>query len=368
MQDIIADLKWRGLFYQSTDDEILADWLLEKPRIVYAGFDPTAESLHVGNLMPLMMLRRFQKVGHQPIALAGGATGMIGDPSGRSSERNLQTEETLERNLDGIKKQLQALLDFDCGENSALLVNNLDWIKKFSYVDFLRDVGKHFPVNVMLAKDSVKSRLDGEAGLSYTEFSYMLLQAFDFAHMNQEYNCEVQVGGSDQWGNITAGVELARRMYSAKVHGITCPLLTKADGSKMGKTASGSIWLDEKKTSPYEFYQYWLNVADEDAGKCLRFLTELEREEIEELDQSREAEPHLRASQKRLAEYLTDLIHGASGVQRAMTATEFLFKVDIDKVSQEQLTHIYDDVPGEQIEAQAFEGDGLFDCRCLRQK
>ncbi len=359
MQDIIADLKWRGLVYQTTDDENLANWLLEKPRTLYAGFDPTADSLHIGSLMPLLLLRRFQKAGHKPIAVAGGATGMIGDPSGKSAERNLQTVEALEKNLAGIEKQMRAFLDFDCGETSALLVNNLDWTQPFSYIDFLRDVGKHFPVNVMMTKDSVKSRLDSESGLSYTEFSYMLLQAFDFAHLQQAHHCELQVGGRDQWGNITAGVELSRRMHSAKVFGLTCPLLTKADGTKMGKTESGTVWLDSNKTSPYEFYQYWINVADEDAGKCLRFLTELDREEIEALDQSRESEPHLRASQKKLAEHMTQLVHATDGLNRATTATEFLFKVNLENVSSEQLSNIYDDVPGETFERAEFDGEGL---------
>ena len=347
MNDIIDELTWRGLAYQTTDEN-LAGWLMEKPRVLYAGFDPTADSLHVGSLMPLLMLRRFQTAGHSPIAVAGGATGMIGDPSGKSAERNLQTQAQLDANLAGIEKQMRQFLDFD-GSNKAMLVNNVDWVGRFSYIDFLRDVGKHFPVNVMMSKDSVKSRLDGETGLSYTEFSYMLLQAYDFVHLNQTHQCELQVGGSDQWGNITAGVDLARRMHAAKVHGLTCPLLTKSDGGKMGKTETGTIWLDSQKTSPYKFYQYWINIADDDVGKCLRFLTELERDEIEALDQSRESEPHLRRSQKRLAEAMTELVHGASGMEQALAATRIFFGGEIEASSDAELGQIFEGVPGHQV-------------------
>ncbi len=360
MQDIISELTWRGLVYQSTDEENLGGWLLEKPRTVYAGFDPTADSLHVGSLMPLLMLRRFQIAGHRPIAVAGGATGMIGDPSGKSAERNLQTKEMLEANLAGIEKQMRYFLDFDCGQSSALLVNNLDWVGTFSYTDFLRDVGKHFPVNVMMTKESVKNRLEGEAGLSYTEFSYMLLQAYDFVYLNQHHQCELQVGGSDQWGNITAGVDLARRMHQAKVYGLTCPLLTKADGGKMGKTETGTIWLDADKTSPYKFYQYWLNIADEDVGKCLRFLTELDREEIEALDQSRQSNPGQRESQKRLAESMTEMVHGPDQRQRVIKATSIFFGGgEIDSVTDAVLDQVSDDVPSFQIARDVLENDGL---------
>jgi tyrosyl-tRNA synthetase len=359
MQNIIADLKWRGLVYQNTDEENLGNWLNAKTRTVYAGFDPTADSLHVGSLLPLLSLRRFQKAGHKPIALAGGATGMIGDPSGKSAERNLLDEAALEANLQGIDQQMRHLLDFDCGELSAIMVNNYDWMSQFSYIDFLRNVGKHFPVNVMMTKDSIKTRLEGEAGLSYTEFSYMLLQAYDFVHLNREYDCELQIGGSDQWGNITAGVDLARRMHSQRVFGMTVPLLTKSDGSKMGKTETGTIWLSAERTSPYAFYQYWINVADEDAGKCLRFLTELSRDEIEALDQSRDNEPHRRESQKRLAEELTKLIHGAEGLSRARSATEVFFGAEIDSLSDSELGQIFADVPSHEIERGELESDGL---------
>ncbi len=345
MNDIFSDLKWRGLIHQTTADDQLPAWLNSASRTVYAGFDPTSNSLHVGSLLPLMLLRRFQKSGHRPIAIAGGATGMIGDPSGKSAERNLLSADQLSENLQGIESQMRRLLDFDCGDASAILVNNNDWMGQFSYVEFLRDVGKNSPVNVMLAKDSVKSRLTSEAGLSYTEFSYMLLQAYDFVHLNQAYGCELQIGGSDQWGNVTAGIDLARRMHGAQLYGMTCPLLTKADGAKMGKTESGAIWLSAERTSPYAFYQYWLNVADEDAGKCLRFLTELDHEEIEALDQSRQESPHQRESQKRLAEAVTLLIHGEAGLSRARQATEIFFGAEIQDLSDGELGQIFSDVP-----------------------
>jgi len=345
MQDIFADLQWRGLIHQTTADDKLPEWLAGGVKTVYAGFDPTADSLHVGSLLPLMMLRRFQKSGHRPIALVGGATGMIGDPSGKSAERNLLSEEQLSANIVGIEGQMRKLLDFDSGKTSALLVNNNDWMKDFSYTAFLRDVGKNFPVNVMLTKDSVKSRLSSDAGLSYTEFSYMLLQAYDFVHLNQQFDCELQIGGSDQWGNVTAGIDLGRRMLSKQLYGITCPLLTKSDGAKMGKTESGAIYLSPDRTSPYEFYQYWVRVDDDDVGMCLRFLTELTEEEIKSLDLARAAQPHQRASQKRLAEEVTRLIHGDAGLKSAKQATEILFGAEIADLSDKQLQQIFADVP-----------------------
>ena len=344
MQDIFADLQWRGLIHQTTADDKLPDWLAGGARTVYAGFDPTADSLHVGSLLPLMMLRRFQKAGHRPIALVGGATGMIGDPSGKSAERNLLSEEQLAANIVGIEGQMRKLLNFDSGKSSALLVNNNDWMKDFSYTAFLRDVGKNFPVNVMLTKDSVKSRLGSDAGLSYTEFSYMLLQAYDFVHLNQQFECELQIGGSDQWGNVTAGIDLGRRMLGKQLYGITCPLLTKSDGAKMGKTESGAIYLSPERTSPYEFYQYWVRVEDDDVGMCLRFLTELTEEEIKSLDLARAAEPHQRASQKRLAEEVTKLIHGEAGLKSAKQATEILFGAEIADLSDKELQQIFADV------------------------
>lgn len=358
MSDLFSDLQWRGLIHQTTADEHLQSWLASDSRTVYAGFDPTANSLHVGSLLPVMLLRRFQKAGHRPIAIVGGATGMIGDPSGKSAERNLLSEEQLSANLAGIEAQMRHLLDFDCGEQSAVLVNNHDWMSQFSYIEFLRDVGKNFPVNVMMQKDSVKSRLGSEAGLSYTEFSYMLLQAYDFVHLNKQYGCEMQIGGSDQWGNVTAGIDLGRRMLGTQLYGMTCPLLTKTDGSKMGKTESGAIWLSPDKTSPYAFYQYWVNVADEDAGMCLRFLTELGREEILALDESMELEPHKRASQKRLAEELTRLIHGDEGVEKALKATDVFFGAEIEDLDDQDLAHIFADVPSSEQEFSALDHDG----------
>ena len=359
MTDIFADLQWRGLIHQTTADDFLPGWLSSGSRTLYAGFDPTADSLHVGSLLPLMMLRRFQKAGHKPIAIAGGATGMIGDPSGKSAERNLQTPEQLAANLAGIELQMRHVLDFDCGDHSALLVNNNDWMSKFSYIEFLRDVGKNFPVNVMLGKDSVKSRLTSEAGLSYTEFSYMLLQAYDFVHLNREHGCELQIGGSDQWGNVTAGIDLGRRMFSAQLYGMTCPLLTKSDGTKMGKTESGAIWLSPERTSPYEFYQYWFNVADEDTGKCLRFLTELSKEEIEALDHARADAPQERASQKKLAEQLTLLIHGDEGLKVAQQATDIFFGAEIKDLTDKLLGQIFKGVPNAESPKSEFEGEGF---------
>ena len=349
MSDIFSDLQWRGLIHQTTADDFLPEWLSTGGRTVYAGFDPTADSLHVGSLLPLMLLRRFQKAGHRPIAIVGGATGMIGDPSGKSAERNLLSPEQLEANIAGIQVQMQKLLDFDSGDQSALLVNNNDWMKEFSYTAFLRDVGKNFPVNVMLGKDSVKSRLGSDAGLSYTEFSYMLLQAYDFVHLNKQYDCELQIGGSDQWGNVTAGIDLGRRMLSKQLYGMTCPLLTKADGTKMGKTESGAIWLSADRTSPYAFYQYWYNVADEDAGKCLRFLTELEHAEIEALDAARSEAPQKRESQTKLAEELTRLIHGEAGLKKAQLARDIFFGAEINNLTDADLADVLADVPSSEL-------------------
>ena len=359
MTDIFSELQWRGLIHQTTADDKLQAWLNEGSRTVYAGFDPTADSLHVGSLLPLMMLRRFQKAGHRPIAIVGGATGMIGDPSGKSAERNLLDQDQLDANIAGIKTQMEHLLDFKPGDTSAVLVNNNDWMKDFSYTAFLRDVGKNFPVNVMLGKDSVKSRLTSEAGLSYTEFSYMLLQAYDFVRLNQDYNCELQIGGSDQWGNVTAGIDLGRRMLSKQLYGITCPLLTKSDGAKMGKTESGAIWLSSDRTSPYEFYQYWVRVDDSDVDMCLKFLTELPEDEIAALAKSREADAAKRESQIRLAEEVTTLIHGVAGLNRAQLASKVLFGAEISDLSDNDLTEIFGDVPSAEFSAQTLESEGL---------
>jgi len=356
--DPLPDLNFRGLVNQSTHPEQLGGWLAAKPRTLYAGFDPTSDSLHVGHLLPALMLRRFQKAGHRPIALVGGATGMIGDPSGKSEERNLLSVEQLQANIAGIEAQLRRLLRFD-GQEAALLLNNHDWMRGFSFLDFLRDVGKHFPVNMMLAKDSVKGRLESDAGISYTEFSYMLLQAYDFVVLNRQQGCELQIGGSDQWGNITAGIDLARRMHGVQLHGLTCPLLLKSDGTKMGKTERGALYLDPTRTSPYAFYQYWINVADADAGTCLRFLTELSHDEITALDESRNAQAHLRESQKRLAEELTRLIHGEAGLAAATKATAVFFGAEIENLTDSQLTDIFADVPSQTLSKDKLAAPGL---------
>ncbi|MHB1034752.1 MAG: tyrosine--tRNA ligase [Pirellulales bacterium] len=358
--DIFAELSWRGLIHQTTDDAKLPGWLAERARTVYIGFDPTADSLHVGHLVQLMVLRRFQRAGHRPIALLGGATGMIGDPSGRNEERNLLSVDALRDNVAAIERQMRSFLDFAPGPNSPVLANNYDWMSRFSYLDFLRDIGKNFPVNVMLTKDSVKSRLERtDSGLSFTEFSYMLLQAYDFVYLNEHYGCELQVGGSDQWGNITAGIDLARRMRSVQLYGITCPLLTKSDGTKMGKTESGALWLSPERTSPYAFYQFWINVDDADAGKCLRYFTDLAREEIEALDANRAAEPGRRESQRRLAEEVTRLVHGEAGLAAARRATEIFFGAEISDLSDAQLGQIFADVPSKELPRQRLAGEGL---------
>lgn len=359
MSDIYADLAWRGLIHQSTDEKQLPELLKGGGRTIYAGFDPTSDSLHVGHLTPLMYLRRFQKAGHRVIALVGGATGMIGDPSGKSEERNLLNVEALRRNVSGIADQMRQFLDFE-GPSAALLLNNFDWMQGFTYLDFLRDVGKHFPVNVMMAKESVRARLErDDVGISYTEFSYMLLQAYDFVYLHQHHGCEVQVGGSDQWGNITAGIDLARRMRGVQLYGITCPLLLTSSGQKMGKTEKGTVWLSPERTSPYQFYQYWLNLADADAGRCLRVLTELPHGEIEELDRARVEAPERRDSQRRLAEELTRLAHGEEGLATAKKATETVFGAEISDLNDRQLVEIFADMPSKELPRDRLAGEGL---------
>lgn len=358
--DIFADLSWRGLIHQTTNDSFLSDWLRTGSRVLYAGFDPTADSLHVGSLLPLMLLRRFQRVGHRPIALMGGATGMIGDPSGKTEERKLLSIEVLRTNLAGIERQMRQFLDFS-GSQGAVLVNNYDWMSGFSYLEFLRDVGKNFPVNVMLSKDSVRSRLErDDTGLSYTEFSYMLLQAYDFVHLHDRFQCQLQIGGSDQWGNITAGIDLGRRLRSVQLYGMTCPLLLNSEGEKIGKTEKGTkVWLSAERTSPYLFFQYWRNLPDADAGKCLRYLTELSREEIESLDESRTKEPHLALSQLRLAEELTRQVHGDAGLASAQRATQVLFGGEIEGLDDTELSEIFADVPSKELSRSTLDGEGL---------
>ena len=355
--DLLTEFEARGLVHQSTDSTALRDWLSRPGRRVYAGFDPTADSLHVGHLVALMLLRRVARAGHEPVALVGGATGMIGDPSGRSEERNLLSPDELAANIAGVEQQIRGVLA--TAGNRVHVVNNADWMRGVGYLEFLRDVGKHVPLSQMLGKDSVKSRLDRDGGLSYTEFSYMLLQAWDFVHLSDALDCRVQIGGSDQWGNITAGIELGRRLRSRDLHGITCPLLTKADGTKMGKTASGAIWLDPRRTSPYRFYQYWINLDDDDAGRCLLRLTEVPLDEIASIGEQRAATPAARDTQKRLAEELTRLVHGDAGLAAARQATEIFFGAEIASLDDAALSEIFADVPSHEFARSTLDGDGL---------
>ena len=355
--DLFSDFQSRGLVHQSTDPDALRQWLAGGSRRVYAGFDPTADSLHVGHLVALMLLRRVAAAGHEPVALVGGATGMIGDPSGRSEERNLLSPAELAANVAGVERQIRAILE-TTGQ-TVHVVNNADWMRGVGYLEFLRDVGKHVPLSQMLGKDSVKSRLERDGGLSYTEFSYMLLQAWDFVHLSDALDCRVQIGGSDQWGNITAGIELGRRLRARDLHGITCPLLTKADGTKMGKTASGAIWLDPRRTSPYRFYQYWINLDDDDAGRCAERLTELLLDELTSLAALRTANPAARDTQKRLAEELTRLVHGEQGLTAARQATAIFFGAEIGGLDDAALAEIFADVPSREFARTALDGDGL---------
>jgi len=365
MHSILDELAWRGLIHQATEETALRE-LLSKSTVVYAGFDPTADSLHVGSLLPLIMLRRFQRAGHRPIALVGGATGMIGDPSGKSDERQLLSKEVLIENVRGIQRQMEQFLDFD-GPSGAVVVNNFDWMQSFSFLDFLRDVGKNFPINVMLSKDSDKSRHERtDVGLSYTEFSYMLLQAYDFVHLAKHHNCSLQIGGSDQWGNITAGIDLGRRMLSRPLFGLTCPLLTTSDGRKMGKSEKGAVWLSPQRTSPYEFYQYLINVADSDVLLTLRFLSDIDHEEYLALETSLRERPQERAAQKRLAESLTRLVHGDAGLSSAERATKTLFGAEIESLSDRELQTIFADVPSKELPRSQLEaGIGIIDAMCL---
>ena len=334
---LIEDLKWRGLLYQQTDAEGMEKLLNEEKVSLYVGVDPTADSMHIGHIVPMLTLRRFQKAGHRPILLVGGATGMIGDPSGRSTERNLLTAEQIDHNVAGIKKQLERIFDFSGDENGAQLVNNYGWVGKLSAIEFLRDYGKLININYMLNKDTISSRL--ETGLSFTEFTYTIIQGIDFNHLYDHYGVRIQVGGSDQWGNITTGLEVIRKTHDedAKAYGITIPLVTKSDGTKFGKTAGGAIWLDPEKTSPYEFYQFWLNTADADVVKYLKIFTFLTREEIEGLAQKVETEPHLREAQKTLASEMTKLIHGEEGLEQALRITAALFSGDLKSLSAEEM-------------------------------
>src|SRR3954470_8973128 len=326
MPTILDELRWRGLLADCTDLAALTKSVTEGAITLYAGFAPTADSLHVGNLVPLFALRRFQLCGHHPIALAGGSTGLIGDPSGKSAERQLLTRELLESNIAAVKNQLSRLLDFNAAQNPARLVDNASWTAPVSFLDFLRDIGKHFSVNMMVAKESVRARMeDRETGISYTEFSYMLLQAFDFYELRKQFNCELQIGGSDQWGNITAGMDLCRKKLGAHVFGLTLPLITNADGSKFGKTVAGAVWLDPKKTSVYRFYQFWIRTDDRDVIKMLKFFTFLTREEIGELERQHGEKPEARVAHRALAHAVTEMVHGSSATAEAIRASEILF-------------------------------------------
>ncbi len=357
---IDEDLQWRGLIADCTDAPELTKRLAAGPITLYCGFDPSADSLHVGNLVPLLALARFQRFGHHAIALAGGATGLIGDPSGKAVERQLLTHETLQANIACLKGQLRRLLDFDSKTNPARLVDNADWTAPVSYLDFLRDIGKHFSVNQMVAKESVRARMeDREVGISYTEFSYMLLQAFDFYHLRKEFACELQIGGSDQWGNITAGIDLIRKKLGAYAFGLTQPLITNADGSKFGKTVAGAVWLDPKKTSVYRFYQFWINADDRDVIRYLKYFTFLPHEEIEALEQKHAKAPGAREAHRALAKAFTDLIHGESATQDAIRASQILFGGELAGVPESTFNDVVGEVPTKQVEHRQLDGSGL---------
>ncbi|MDW4090988.1 tyrosine--tRNA ligase [Staphylococcus saprophyticus] len=347
---LLEDLKWRGLIYQQTDESGIENILNKEQVTLYCGADPTADSLHIGHLLPFLTLRRFQEHGHRPLVLIGGGTGMIGDPSGKSEERTLQTEAQVETNVQGINKQMHKIFEFDT-EKGAKLVNNKDWLGQISLIDFLRDYGKHVGVNYMLGKDSIQTRL--EHGISYTEFTYTILQAIDFGHLNKTYNCKVQVGGSDQWGNITSGIELMRRMYGqTEAYGLTIPLVVKSDGKKFGKTEGGAVWLDAAKTSPYEFYQFWINTTDDDVIKFLKYFTFLEQEEIEALEKSLNEAPHLREAQKALAENVTRFIHGQDALDDAIRISQALFAGDLQSLSASELKEGFKDVPQVELSSE----------------
>ena len=359
----VEELEWRGMLHDIMPET--ENHLNQGPTSAYIGFDPTADSLHIGSLVQILILMHFQRAGHQPIALVGGATGMIGDPSGKSDERNLLDSAALEKNVAGIKAQLERFLDFSSSnQNPAILVNNFDWMKDYSLIDFSRDIGKHITVNYMMAKDSVKKRLGSESqvGMSFTEFTYQLLQGYDFLYLYQNYNCTLQMGGSDQWGNITTGTELVRRKAGGKAYAITCPLITKADGTKFGKTEGGNIWLDKNRTSPYKFYQYWLNASDADAENYIKIFTFLSREEIGALIEEHKETPHLRLLQKRIAEEVTVLVHSKEDLANAQRASQILFgkstSEDLKQLDNATFLDVFDGVPQAQMEKGAL-ADGV---------
>ncbi len=363
--NFVEELKWRGMVHDIMPGT--EDYLNKNMGIGYIGFDPSADSLHIGNLAGIMLLKFFQLAGHKPIVLVGGATGMIGDPSGKSQERNLLDEKTLRHNQEAIKKQLSHFLDFNSKKpNEAALVNNYDWMKEYSFLDFIREIGKHITVNYMMAKDSVKSRIGSESkeGMSYTEFSYQLVQGTDFLHLFKDINCKLQMGGSDQWGNIVTGTELIRRKTGGEAFALTCPLITRSDGSKFGKTESGNVWLDPSRTSPYKFYQFWLNVSDEDAEKYIKIFTLLSREEIKSLIQEHKAAPHIRILQKRLAREVTILTHGIEELEVAEEASAILFgkgtMESLKKINEKTFLAVFEGVPQHEISTKLIqEGEPL---------
>lgn len=372
LKNFIEELNWRGMIQDIMPET--EEHLLEQMRSAYVGFDPTADSLHIGHLVPIMILAHYQRCGHKPYALIGGATGMIGDPSGKSDERNLLDEITLAKNVAGVKEQLAKFLDFESIEpNAARLVNNYDWMKDFSFLEFIRDVGKHITVNYMMAKDSVKKRLSGEAneGLSFTEFTYQLVQGYDFLHLYKTENCTLQIGGSDQWGNITTGTEMIRRMEGGKGYGLTCPLITKSDGTKFGKSEGDNVWLSPEYTSPYKFYQYWLNTSDEDAAKYIKIFTFLDRNTIENLIEKHNEAPHLRLLQKRLAQEITITVHGKEEYDNAVQASEILFgkstAEDLQKLDAKTFLEIFDGVPQATVSKSDIE-EGIDIVNLLAQK
>ena len=363
MKNFVEELRWRGMLQDimpGTEEQ-----LQKEITSAYLGIDPTADSLHIGHLCGIMMLRHLQRCGHKPIALIGGATGMIGDPSGKSAERNLLDEKTLRHNQECIKKQLERFLNFGEGENAAELVNNYDWMKDYTFLDFAREVGKLITVNYMMAKDSVKKRFNGEAsqGMSFTEFTYQLLQGYDYVYLNKHKNCKLQMGGSDQWGNITTGTELIKKMGGGEAFALTCPLITKADGGKFGKTESGNVWLDKKYTSPYRFYQFWLNVSDDDAKRYIRIFTCLDKETIDALIAAHDEAPHMRSLQKRLAEEVTVMVHSREDYEAAVEASNILFgkatKESLAKLDEATLLDVFAGVPQYEISRELLAGDGI---------
>ncbi len=372
MKNFVEELKWRGMLHDimpGTEEQ-----LLKEVTSAYIGFDPTADSLHIGSLVQIILLMHFQKCGHKPIALVGGATGMIGDPSGKSDERNLLNEETLQKNIDGIKSQLERFIDFKSDvKNKATLVNNYDWMKNFSFLDFARDIGKHITVNYMMAKESVKKRLSAESttGMSFTEFTYQLVQGYDFLHLYRENDCKLQIGGSDQWGNITTGTELVRRIAKGKAYALTIKLITKADGTKFGKTEGGNIWLDANKTSPYKFYQFWFNSSDTDAENYIKIFTFLSKEEIDDLIKEHKETPHLRLLQKKIGEEVTIMTHGKDAYENALKASNILFgkstASDLKSLDEQTFLDIFEGVPQAEISKEDLE-NGLDIISALNEK